>query len=795
MPQFNQPYDEVKIPFQKMTFSPDVPPSALGPNEYNVGANIETDVRGIRSVSGDQKILDGIPGTPTYITGGYRNGGEFWFIAATEDGKWWASNGQDPYKDITPGFTPFQGYTQATNITDAWNGTVPVFNDGINPPFFFPDEPNDALGNPPLLVVYSNLIQPDGIANIAYFSPTEQQLTFDTGYDVPPYVAGQKIRITGVNKFYDGLFTITGCTTADLTYKAQPGAAYPGTASEQQVAPAYTWNYTPTWKSLTAGFVRLFCSPNVGNVLVAGNLTYRPLQELTADTTDGDATVLSVDITDDLVGATIDGPGIPSGTTVVSVVVGVSLEMSANATATDTGVNLRLGLTPVALPVTVRNSQAFGLNDMPSTWEPTILNVANEVEVPLRGEALDAFPCNGQLFICSYWDTVVMSPINYATTSAPIFGVRLFNQGRGLLTANCWGNTDKLVYGFDARDIWVFDGQNFQGLGNQRVKNFFYKELDQTYYDRAYMEVNSHKNQVEIYYSTTAAVTSSALSTVAITGTGGEFSAATSSFVVGQEISVSGTLTGSGTITGYTNPKTYYIIATNGTTTFTLSASLGGSAITTTAGSTTGLTFAQVDRGVPNKMLAYRYDIDCWNPPRDVSSATFACESPFWTYNLTTANWEFDPASRTVVYAQGRPLQPAVQKDAGYEFIESNAITSRFRRDNITLLKDYSGKLMVHRLLPEIYNIDADTDIIINPSTQPGLIGTVAFTIEGANSVGQEPTVQVSQSLTTNTDYPWIQVNQNAYRVNSIEIEHSSNSNTWICTSSTWQYTQTEDDR
>lgn len=795
MPQFNQPYEEVKVPFQKMTFSPDVPPSALGPNEYNVGRNIETDVRGIRSVSGDQEILDGIPGTPTYITGGYRNGGEFWFIAATEDGKWWASNGVDPYKDITPGFVPFSGYTQATNITDAWNGTVPVFNDGINPPFFFPDEPNDNLGNPPLLVLYSNLILPTGISNIAYYSPTEQELTFSTAYDTVPYVAGQKIRITGVNKFYNGLYTVTGCTTTTVVYQAQPGAAYPGSTGDQQVAPEYTWNYTPTWKSLTAGFIRMFSSPNVGNVLVAGNLTYRPLFELTGDTTNGDATIVSTEITDEMVGATIDGPGIPVGTTVISVTAGVSLEMSANATATATGVILRLGLTPVKLPVTVRNSQAFGLNDMPRTWEPTILNVANEVEVPLRGEALDAFPCNGQLFICSYWDTVVMSPMNYATTSAPIFGVRLFNQGRGLLTANCWGNTDKLVYGFDARDIWVFDGQNFQGLGNQRVKNFFYKELDQTYYDRAYMEVNSHKNQVEIYYTAADAITYSNLSGVTIAGTGGQFSCTTNTFVVDQEIKISGTLSGSGSITGYTNPKTYYIIATNGTTTFTLSETVGGSAITTTAGTTTGLTFQQVDRGVPNKMLAYRYDIDVWNPPRDVSAATFACESPFWAYNSTTANWEFDPASRTVVYAQGKPLQPAVQKDIGYEFVEGNSIYSLFRRDNITLIKDYSGKLMVHRVLPEIYNMDADTDIVIDPATQTNLIGSVDFTVEGSESVGQPPVSQSYHSIATDTSDPWAQIDQNAHRVNSLQIAHLSNQNIWMCTATTWQYTQVEDDR
>lgn len=81
------------------------------------------------------------------------------------------------------------------------------------------------------------------------------------------------------------------------------------------------------------------------------------------------------------------------------------------------------------------------------------------------------------------------------------------------------------------------------------------------------------------------------LAGVAITGTAGQFSCTATNLIVGQTIVISGTLGGTGTITGYTNPKTYYVIATNGTTTFTLSASLGGGAVTTTAGTPTGLTY------------------------------------------------------------------------------------------------------------------------------------------------------------------------------------------------------------
>ena len=84
-----------------------------------------------------------------------------------------------------------------------------------------------------------------------------------------------------------------------------------------------------------------------------------------------------------------------------------------------------------------------------------------------------------------------------------------------------------------------------------------------------------------------------ALTGVTITGVAGTFSCALSgvTFVVNQQITISGTFSGTGSITGYTNPTTYYITATNGSTTFTLSTTFGGTPVTTTAGTPTGLTF------------------------------------------------------------------------------------------------------------------------------------------------------------------------------------------------------------
>jgi hypothetical protein len=82
----------------------------------------------------------------------------------------------------------------------------------------------------------------------------------------------------------------------------------------------------------------------------------------------------------------------------------------------------------------------------------------------------------------------------------------------------------------------------------------------------------------------------STISGVAVTGTAGQCSCtATTGLYIGQPVFVTGTLTGSET--GINTNQIYYIISTNGTTSFTLSATYNGTAITTTAGTTTGLVF------------------------------------------------------------------------------------------------------------------------------------------------------------------------------------------------------------
>lgn len=532
-------YERLRSPFTKMTFTPDVPSDALGPMEYNSGKNIETDVRGIKKILGEEEILTAIPAGQIFLEGGFRGETTWVYIVATRDsnshGKWYMITSSG-VSNITPGVGAnpsvyLSGYVAGLNITTSWVGNV----------FFM----NDTLNNP------------------MYFLPTDNEITI----------------------------------TSDAS-----------------------WNYDIGVTSTKAGFVRNYCSPNVGNILIAGNLT--------------------------------------------KVISGVTHNY----------------------PTTVRWSQAFANTGVPATWEPTLNNVANEQEVPVRGPLIDGFFLGANFYVCSYWDTVVFSPIAYQNTTAPVFGVRLFNQGRGLLNNNCWTNTDAMVYGIDARDIWVFDGANFSSIGNQRVKNYFFDNLNPVYFDRVFMVNNTQKYQIEIYYPDL-------------------------------------------TSTGWCN-----------------------------------------------KMISYRYDLDCWNPPKDIHNACMATEGP------RVITGAFSIASRTVVYARGEVANSKlIQTGVGNSSL-GEAIDSLFQRNNIMMTMadgssvPYSSSVYVHRMLPEVLGT-----------------GKLNITLGGANSVGQAAKYGQQSVMDIDTDYPWVTTELQSSRTVSIKFGTNDATDTWIVPALSYQATVTED--
>jgi len=637
-------FTEVRTPFTNLSWSPDVPSAALTANEYNSGQNVETDTRGIRSVFGDEEILNSLPGKPIFISGGYRTNNDDatfndWYfivccISNVNQGRWYSINYTGTITNVTPGYglssaAYLPGYYDDMPITDSWNGTVLVINDSVNAPMFLVP-PNSGTPNGSEFVPYSNTptIQLTAVSG----NGSVVTLTYATQPSAP-FTVGQQITV--VNCYptdYNGTYTVATCSTTQTTFLSTTSAAV---TFAGQVQPRYQWNYNPNWAKLTAGFVRLYNTPNVGSILIAGNLT-----------------------------------------------------------ATDHNGNI------FNYPTTVRWSQTFALDNVPLTWQPTVTNVANELEIPVRGAAVDGFPTNGNFYVCSYWDTVVFNPLNYQTTNTPVLGVRLINQGRGLLNENCSANADGTVYGLDARDFWAFDGNNFKGIGNQRVRDYFFANLNANYNNRVFVVNNTKKSQIEVYYP------------------------------------------------------------------------------------------SLTSNGWCDEMIGYRYDLDIWNPPRQISEASHATEAPVYQAGADSTML-FNFATRTVVYCRGIASTKLVQKDQGYSFIDNGYIQSIFRRDNINLGLKFSQQALLHRLLPEVINIQ-DNGL---PVTSDQDTATITVTLGGSNSTGQQPVDRPSYTMDIATNNPWAQADQNAFRVVSVQLDQSSRTHAWQCTAVNWQFTPTEDAR
>jgi hypothetical protein len=276
-----------------------------------------------------------------------------------------------------------------------------------------------------------------------------------------------------------------------------------------------------------------------------------------------------------------------------------------------------------------------------------------------------------------------MLPINYTTSQAPTFAIRLLNQGRGLLNPAAWINTDDRVYGIDARDIWSFDGTSFQSLGNQRIKNWFFNNLNSAYAYQVFLINNTRRNQLEIYFPDL-----------------------------------------------------------NST-------------------------------GWCNKMIGYRYDLDIWNPPRDIANACHGIEAPEYESDIS----QFNPAKRIVVYVQGStPNSQIIQKDTGNSFIGNTNINSTFERTNIAFPKvSYTMRVFTHRILPEITGT-----------------GNANIQVGGSNSIAQTTVYQPTVTFNIQTDYPWAQINQNDSRMTSIAIS-SNDTNFWKLSAVNWLTTVVED--
>jgi len=123
---------------------------------------------------------------------------------------------------------------------------------------------------------------------------------------------------------------------------------------------------------------------------------------------------------------------------------------------------------------------------------------------------------------------------------------------------------------------------------------------------------------------------------VVIANTAGGFTTnAFNTYNIGDTVTISGTQGGTGSITAYTDPTTYYIVGTNQESNFVLSATEGGANIITSAGSTTGLTFVASGSAFPPVIGATQFST-VTSPQQVTFSAITANVGSEITANITT---------------------------------------------------------------------------------------------------------------------------------------------------------------
>lgn len=228
--------------------------------------------------------------------------------------------------------------------------------------------------------------------------------------------------------------------------------------------------------------------------------------------------------------------------------------------------------------------------------------------------------------------------------------------------------------------------------------------------------------------------TSRNLTTVAITGTGGEFSCDTTTLVVGMRITISGTLGGTGSITGYASPTTYQIFATNGSTTFTLR-TLANAAIVTTAGTPTGLTYATSGTDGTVGSLTPRPEGVFYHRAFD-GGVQYNSSSGF--HGLQT----FRQSRRYFRYQSGK----------GIQFSTNVIFRPGFNVDNITAV---GAVVTVQTKIP--HNLNAGVSITVSGCTPTAFNGT--FTITSILDHNRFTYTAGSSPGTLTAGFPYVVVN------------------------------------
>jgi hypothetical protein len=196
----------------------------------------------------------------------------------------------------------------------------------------------------------------------------------------------------------------------------------------------------------------------------------------------------------------------------------------------------------------------------------------------------------------------------------------------------------------------------------------------------------------------------STMSSVAVTGTRGQISFTATTPSVGQAINVTGT--NSGTSTGIV-AGVYYIVAVVGTTGATLSATPGGVPITTTAGTTTGLSFAR--RWITATFTAQTYIPFGLNAFVTISGFTGATDGTYMAWGSgTTTTVNIGVSTASVALSGTQSLSTPTVTNAGSALrIRSIPVATPLNSSNRIDIVDHRPSAAIYRADSFTFNTGA----------------------------------------------------------------------------------------
>lgn len=201
------------------------------------------------------------------------------------------------------------------------------------------------------------------------------------------------------------------------------------------------------------------------------------------------------------------------------------------------------------------------------------------------------------------FDTIAKLPTSFTPVATVDFATEIpFNyiNGRSVAQLEALGGLDSIITSYEGKTLVFAKQENYTGFDQVNPANDGWERYLTFYGDQieGYDSVSYDHSEVIPGY-VDHGNTNIVLTNVEITDTSGTFSCDLldpDSLQQGQSVIISGTLTGTGTITGYSDPAIYYIATTDGQSVFRLAATYEDAMsvtnlITTSIGTTTGLSF------------------------------------------------------------------------------------------------------------------------------------------------------------------------------------------------------------